>query len=201
MVNPMAMELMKQVKPDDSVAEMGALIRRTRSGRYTMQQLANKAGVSVGLISELERGQGNPSYLTLLRLASALDLRVGDLVRAGDSDPGIDRMLVRRDERKRLQVGEGGLVHQLLTPNLQGRLEMLRTEVPAGFSNEEAPFRHIGEECVHLLTGTLEVSVAGQLFQLKGGDSITYDSGEEHWWRNTSGKSAEVIGAVTPPSF
>lgn len=171
-------------------------------GRFTVRELASAAGVSVGLISEIERGKGNPSFQTLFRVSQALGLQVGDLIGDYATDTTTSSAtVVRRDRRKRLQMGEGGLVHELLTPNLQGDLEMLLTVVPAGFSNEGDVFNHVGEECVLVLEGTLEVSVGNEIFVLEAGDAITYDSAVEHWWRNTSGDDARVVGAVTPASF
>lgn len=171
-------------------------------GRFTVRELAAAAGVSAGSISEIERGKGNPSFQTLFRVSQALGLQVGDLIGAYDGDATASAAtVVRRHRRKRLQMGEGGLVHELLTPNLQGELEMLLTVVPAGFSNEGDGFRHVGEECVLVLEGTLEVTVGDESFALETGDAITYDSGMEHWWRNSSGDDARVVGAVTPASF
>jgi transcriptional regulator with XRE-family HTH domain len=186
----------------DGLARIGSLMRAARESKYTVQELSERSGVSAGLISQLERGQGNPSYLTLYRLATALDLRLGELAQAGEPERVPAQLVVRAGHRKRLQVGDGGLIHELLTPHLQGKLEVLRTEVPAGFSNEDGAFAHPGEECVHVLSGgPLEVSVNGVLYTLDEGDSITYDSGRPHWWRNATRTPAVVIGAVTPPSF
>lgn len=171
-------------------------------GRFTVRELATAAGVSAGSISEIERGRGNPSFQTLFRVSQALGLQVGDLIGEYEAeDPQRNATVVRRHRRKRLQLGDDGLVHELLTPNLQRDLEMLLTVVPAGFSNEDDVFQHVGEECVFVLEGTLEVQVGSELFQLETGDAITYDSGVEHWWRNTSGHDARVVGAVTPASF
>ena len=157
--------------------------------------------MSSGIISEVERGQGNPSFRTLYRISQALGLRIGDLIDDQQRKPTASGAVVRADQRKRLQLGERGLVYQLLTPNLQGRLEMLLTRVSAGFSNEDDPFRHEGEECVLLLEGALDVMVGDRLHHLEAGDAITYDSGTDHWWRNPTDVEAFIVGAVTPPSF
>lgn len=181
------------------LAELGALIRSARQGRFTIEKLAERAGVSPGLLSQIERGIGNPSFRSLHRIASALDLRFGDFL---TSDGGPTRkMVVRRHERKRIQMGADGLIHELLTPDLQGRLEMLATTVPPGFSNRTNPFTHVGEECVVVLSGHLEVAVGKHMYELEVGDAITYDASNEHWWANPTDEEASVIGAVTPPSF
>lgn len=185
----------------DAAARLGQLIRDTRQGRFTVQQLAAEAGISVGLLSEIERGKGNPSFKTLQKIAQALHLRIGDLVEgATERDPS--SMVVRRHERMRLQLGSEGLVYELLTPSLRGRrLEMLKTSIPPGFSNQQSPFRHEGEECVLVVEGVLEVSVDGVAHTLEAGDSITYDPSRPHWWHNQGETEAVVVGAVTPPSF
>jgi len=184
------------------VADLGQRLREARRGRYTVKELAATAGVSSGLISEIERGYGNPSFRSLYRISQALGLRVGDLLSPQSERQQAAAQVVGRRQRKLLRLGENGLVWQLLTPNLQGQLEVLKTSIPPGFSNQEAPFQHDGEECVYLLTGTsLSVTVAGELFTLEEGDAITYDSGRKHWWSNPTDTDAVVVGAVTPPSF
>ncbi len=184
-----------------SVAELGRRLREARSGKFTVRQLADAAGVSSGIISEVERGHGNPSFRTMYRISQALGLRVGDLIDEQRPPPSAGASVVRAHQRKRLQLGTEGLVYELLTPNLQGRLEMLLTRVPAGFSNEADPFQHVGEECVLLLDGSLEVMIGEQMHRLDPGDAITYDSGLAHWWRNPTETDALIVGAVTPPSF
>lgn len=180
------------------VMALGAALRAARQRRHlSVEGLAAASDVSTGSISQLERGQGNPSLLTLRRLAEALQLPLFHFLQG----PTVGGLVVRADERKRLALPDNSLVYELLTPHLRGQLEVMRTQVPAGFNNEEKPFVHDGEECVHLLSGTLEVTVGSESFVLGEGDSITYDPSTPHWWANTSHETALMIGAVTPPSF
>lgn len=185
---------------DDPAVRLGAAIRATRSDTKTVNELAKEAGISAGLLSQIERGLGNPSYRTLHKLADALDIRIGDLLEAaGPSDDSA--RIVRQDQRTRIQFGSEGLVYELLTPNLRGRLEMLQTSIPPGFSNERNPFLHAGEECVLLIQGELTVDVAGERDVLFAGDAITIDASKPHWWHNHTDHPALIVGAVTPPTF
>lgn len=188
------------VSGNDAALRLGEMIRRARTGRFTLHELARAADISTGSLSQIERGMGNPSFRTLQKIATALDLRIGDLVEAGTSDRR-GPMVVRRRDRALLQLGYDGLVYELLTPNLRGSLEMLQTRIPPGFSNEENPFVHEGEECVLVLDGDLRVGVGDELRELSEGDAITYDPSVPHWWANDTGVEATVVGAVTPPSF
>lgn len=187
---------------DVHARRLGETIREARTGRYTLKQLAGAADLSVGSLSQIERGLGNPSFNTLTKIAGALDLRIGDLIEAGaETRRRHESLVVRRDDRSRLQIGSEGLVYELLTPNLKGKLEVLETTVPPGFSNEANPFGHEGEECVVVMGGSLRVGVGDATHSLDAGDAITYDPALPHWWANDSSRDAKLIGAVTPPSF
>lgn len=183
------------------LVQLGVTLHEARKEQgLTVRQLSRRAQVSAGLISQLERGHGNPSFLTMSRLAEALRVPLGHFLQ-DDSSGRATGMVVRADRRKKLVLPHDNLVYELLTPNLTGSLEVLRSQVPAGWSNEEQPFAHAGEECVHLLSGSLEVTVGTERFELGEGDSITYDSSVPHWWKNPAEASAVIIGSVTPPSF
>lgn len=175
---------------------MGRVIATERAHLgLTVSQLARKAGVSTGLVSQLERGQGNPSLETVASLARALDVPIGSFF-GGVSAEGA---VVRRASRKRLVLTEGSLVYEMLVPDLAGRLSMLSIQLPSEFSNEDSPFQHVGEEVVLVMSGTLEVHLPGQHFRLHEGDSIRIDSAAPHWYA-TAGP-VHVITAMTPPSF
>lgn len=177
---------------------LGAAIKQARAGRCSIEELAAEAGVSSGRISQIERGIANPSFETLWRLARALDLPIGTFFEGPSSHT---RMLVRADERKRLVLPHDDLEYELLTPDLRRSLEVFKFHVPPGFDNSARPISHVGEECIHLLSGELEVHVNGSKFDLGEGDSITYDSSLPHFVCNSSKARAVAIAAITPPSF
>ena len=177
---------------------LGDLIRQARAGRYTIDQLARRSGVSTGRISQIERGFGNPSFVTLSKIATALDIPIGSFFQGPSGEV---HMLVRKKERKQLVIPHDNLVYELLTPDLQGTLEVYIFHLPPGFDNSKRPITHRGEECIHVLSGSLEAFVDGERFVLDEGDSITYDSGRPHCVRNLNDKKVTALAAVTPPSF
>ena len=179
-------------------ASLGELIRAARSGKFTIDDLARRSGVSSGRISQIERGLANPSFETLWKLATALGIPLGTFFQG---PPVRERMVVRKDERKRLVVPHDDLVYELLTPDLRGALEVFRFHVAPGFDNSRRPITHQGDECIHILAGSLEVNVGEQAFALVEGDSITYEAVQPHFVRNVGEVTAVAIAAVTPPSF
>jgi transcriptional regulator with XRE-family HTH domain len=92
-------------QPSRPSAGIGAVIRRNRASRFTLAELAQRSGVSSGLLSLIERGRGNPSIETLRRIATALDLAVVDLLAAAEGvtapvdDGARSRAVVPMDDR------------------------------------------------------------------------------------------------------
>lgn len=76
-------------------ASVGAAIRRARTGRYSLAELARRSRTSVGVLSLIERGKGNPSFETLARVADALGMSLASLIEGGtgaaNHDPGVLR--------------------------------------------------------------------------------------------------------------
>ena len=168
-----------------------------RSQGRSMERTAGAAGVSVGLLSQLERGVGNPSYLTLAKLAQALDVPVGAFFGAERAE---DRLIVRRRDRKRLVTARENVIFELLTPDLQGPFEMIWIEL-----GPEAPepeiYQHAGMECVLLMEGHLVYHLGALAYELEEGDSITFLGDIRHWASNPGPGVAKLVATVAPPSF
>ena len=180
------------------VSALGAAVKieRQRQG-LTVQQLSKRSGVSSGLISELERGRGNPSFGSLNRLARALEVALPKLL----SGLGGDEMVVRADERYRLPESRPAAttpVRELLTPRVQSHLQVIRSELPVGFTNEGSPFRHLGTESVLVESGRLLVVHGERRVVLEPGDAMTYGCSTPHWWANAHDDVTVVLGSVTP---
>jgi transcriptional regulator with XRE-family HTH domain len=183
--------------------ELAALGHELRTQRQrqglSVDALSKRAGVSFGLISQLERGLGNPSFSALHRLSAALQVPLPQLVAGADEE----LMVVRADERPRLAVATDEppaqrVVRELLTPRMSGSLQLIRSTLPVGFTNEVAPFRHLGTECVTVEAGRLLVAHGERREELAVGDSITYGCSVPHWWANAADAETVVLGAVTP---
>ena len=187
-------------RPPLTVQAVGNEIRRLRKLRgTTLEQLAGGAGVSAGLLSQVERGQGNPSFNTLVQVAHALGIPVARLM-IGEQ---LSSPVVRRSERRRLNLGAGDdlVVMELLTARLDSALEAIRIVAEPGYSTRDTPFVHDGEEFGIVLEGTHAVNVGGAHYVLQAGDSISYSSTIPHWYENPGDVTSVSLWVVTPPSF
>jgi transcriptional regulator with XRE-family HTH domain len=182
------------------MATVGGELHALRKMRdLTIEALSARSGVSLGLISQIERGRGNPSFNTLVQMAHALDVPIGRLFHAAeDTSP-----LVRADERRSLDVHgpSRDAIHELMSPHLNGALEAVWIEAPPGYDTSESPFSHAGEEFGVVIQGRHEVYLDGVCYELGPGDSITYQSTTPHWYRNPGPETVKAIWVITPPTF
>ncbi len=190
-------------RPDVEVliASVGEQVRRLRKLRQlTIEQLSRASGVSSGMLSQMERGIGNPSFNSLVQVAHALEVPVARLLQGQPAASPV----VRRSERRSLTLHPAGPfepLHQLLTPSLDGSLEAVWVETPPGHDTAATPYTHAGEEFGIVLEGRHQVFLDGTCHELGPGDSITYASSIPHWYRNPGPEAVKAIWVITPPTW
>jgi len=185
---------------DEHLGTLANVVREARRGRLTLTEVAQRAGVSPSVISDIEHGRANPSLGTLLKVAEALDLRVSDFFQLPDSaSPSFP--VVRRGEHPQLTSHAAGVVYELLTPRRLSELAVVRSRVPPGFNNEDQPSAHPGWECALMVAGRMEHHQNGEVYLLEAGDSITYDASTAHWISNPGPDWLEVIDIQSPSSL
>ncbi len=162
------------------------------------QQLAKTAGVSRSLISQIEQDSANPSIETLRSIAIALEIPIALLFEERDPNIGI---IVSRNKRKMLKVPESNLVYELLTPDLNHKIEFLWVEIEPGKQLNPVPFAHEGEECTVIIEGELSLWINNIGYVLKQGNSISFDSSQPHSIANWGSEKVIFVTAITPPSF
>jgi transcriptional regulator with XRE-family HTH domain len=178
--------------------ELGQRIRELRSGRgMTLTALADEAGLSTGLISQVERGLSDPSLETLRRIAKVLDIPIFSLFQ---QDGGATVAVVRKDRRTQVRSPEHEIVYSRLSAG-RGRLEVLHGHLGPRSASAAEPWSHPSEECVVVLSGALVVEVAGVDYELAEGDSAYFESSLPHRYRNPHARSAEFMLSITPPSY
>ena len=184
------------VSTEVDVGERLRTLRRFR--RDTLQTVAARSGLSESFLSQVERGRSNASIASLKRIADALGVTMADLFEP-DGVPG--PRVLRRDERPALQFGILGR-KLLLTPRPLHHLEVFAGELEVGGSTGPEPYAHgDSEELFVVLSGTVQLEVGGEHFELERGDSIDYRSSTPHRVANTGETTAEVLWIVSPPSY
>jgi transcriptional regulator with XRE-family HTH domain len=179
------------------------LRHRRKSLARPLQQVAQACGISVSLLSQIERGLRSISLRTLEALASELQLPLDTLIRNtrhGDCDA--EGAVVRAGSHPRIALGNKGIHKDNLTPPAsRGGVEIYRAVIePGGSTGEALFFTHRGEQVGYVIDGQLELFIEDHLFGLSAGDSFCYDGSTPRRWRNPGPAPTTVLWAITRAS-
>ena len=169
---------------------VGARLRARRLERgLTITEVAERAGLTAGFISQLERDLTSASLSSLYRICGVLELWVGDLI---DDVPA--GRLIRREEQARRSLALGDAEHLLLSSRDERRFHVTESHIPPGGSAGEEPYTLPADvELVYVLSGSLELRVGDETHELEQGDTITYSPRDPHTWRNPSETDEAVV--------
>jgi transcriptional regulator with XRE-family HTH domain len=181
---------------------VGEMIRDLRTARgVTIAELAENIGRSVGYISQVERDQSGITIATLQQVADALSVGINWFFQGQANAPADERdVIVRKGNRRILDLSAKGVVQELLSPTLTGQIElMITTFQPVSRTGRGGRMRK-SEEAGVLLTGTLDLHVDGKCFRLTAGDSYSLRHKGRHRFENRGEVPAVLVCVVTPPS-
>jgi transcriptional regulator with XRE-family HTH domain len=174
---------------------IGQHLRASRlARRLTMEEVAERSGLTKGFISKLERDQARASVASLARLCEALGIPMGSLFQAPEGN------LVRRDAYLPVNLGGERLTEYALTPHGEQRVQAILSEIePGGGSGSEPYCLPADVEFVFVLTGKLRLTCGEQEVTLDGGDAFTFPPRSPHTFRAVSRTApTRVLWVVCP---
>jgi transcriptional regulator with XRE-family HTH domain len=190
--------------PEQGDLELGQRIRleRERQGR-SLRKLAADLDISPSALSQIETNRSRPSVRTLYMIVSALGISFDalfaqgssngsatrgrsqrerqPLVAAPDGRAGDEEPVVRRSQRKTIEL-DSGVVWERLNAPADTEVEVLEvTYDVGGCSSGTGTFvRHSGREYGVVVTGRLRVTLGFTDYELEAGDAISFDSAVPH---------------------
>jgi transcriptional regulator with XRE-family HTH domain len=170
---------------------MTALLRTVRKQRgLTLEDLAERTGLTKSYLSKIERSRSTPSIATAIKVARALDVDVAQLFsERGDEDKiAVDRAVDRSADRRRYRAVASNILGKSMSPFV------LR---PTGRTARDAHPLHSGQEFVFVHSGTVELEYGDRTWTLAAGDSAYFDASISHRIRAIGSEPAEVIVVAT----
>lgn len=177
-------------------ADLRAL-RRTRG--MTLADMAKALGRSVGWLSQVERDKSEPTIDDLREIAALLGVSVSMLFRHGAAPADEAGYIVRKDARRPIGSAGADLIEELLSPDLTDDFEMVHSTFQPHSRIKTAVSRPT-QEVGYLISGTLELEIAGKTYCLNPGDSFRI-RGEAFRWANPSDQPAVAIWVIAPPVY
>lgn len=189
-----------QIKEDEAGAfALGADIRALRKGRgLTLEALAEQLGKSVGFLSQVERGLSTPSLDDLRAIAQLFDIPLSFFLAPHAAAPEEAGLILRQENRR--QIGdEHNLSEELLSPDLSGSFEMLRSVFAPHAKSHEILSRPT-EESGFIVSGQFDLWIDGTWHHLKAGDSFRFKDAQMQW-ANPGEDECVIIWVIAPPVY
>lgn len=185
--------------PDDPAGRNLALGQRVKALRaergLTIAELAALAGLSGGLISQIERGNSNPSMRTLEKLRSALGANFWefrDPLPAPDASPYVRRV----GNRPKVTVGTNGFSKELLSPRNNNEMRFMILTLPQG-ARSTSVLSGPGDKGGYVLEGQVQLTIEDEATTLYPGDSFQFPSTASHHVENTAPDTARLLWIIS----
>jgi transcriptional regulator with XRE-family HTH domain len=187
----------------DRPAESGSIgerVRRVREEKgLTREDISQRTGLDADYLSQIEAESVSPPLGALIRIAKALDMKLGRFISTGEVKP---YTVVRRNERRvvsRYTSAQGdqyGYTYESLAPDKKDRhMEpFMETLLPSGAKTELSS--HGGQEFIYVVEGDMEVTLDDYTDVLHPGDSIYYDSSVPHLVRCHGDKETVILAVL-----
>jgi len=176
--------------------DIGKKIKDLRIAKaLTQEELADRAELTKGFISQLENNLTSPSIATLMDILQCLGT---DLKNFFDDDED-NQVVFSKEDYFEKEDSELKNMIQWIIPNAQKNLmePILITLEEGGSTYPDNP--HEGEEFGYVLSGSVEIHIGNKLHKAKKGESFYYEAKYEHYI--SSKKGAKIIWVSCPPSF
>lgn len=192
-------EQLPDIDPDSRA--VGKRIRELRKVyRVTLGQLSERTGLSIGHLSQVERGISSPTLNVLFRISRAFELNITYFLDAAETnDTPAEAFVSRAARRRELYFGDGISDMPVNTAAIS-KLQVLISTFKPGASVAES-YSHEGEECGLVLSGSLELWIGEEMSLLMQNDAFSFPSSIPHRYRNPGITQTVVVWAMTPPTY
>ena len=186
---------------DDTL--LGGKVRELRKAKQmSLADVAEKTGISIGYLSQIERDKSNPSVKMLHDISRALDVNITWFFSEESENPETRHAgpIINLRDRKKIRYGID-ICDELLTPLSSEKLELLWSEFKPGSTSGREPYQHEGEEAGVVLSGVLSLTIGEETYRLEAGDSFGFKSSTPHRYENHGDTTTVVVWAITPPTY
>lgn len=189
MAGTIEIEWKTEVKLDISKTTARNIKKIRESKQLTLDAAAAITGVSRSMLSQIERGEANPTITVLWKIANGFKVSFTALTESVLEDATV----IRRESVQPITEGDGKYINYPIFPFDEKKLfEMYRIVIePGGFLNAQPHI--IGtEEYITVFQGRTSIITGGKEYELKEGDSIHFRSDIEHSYYNPGEKTAQL---------
>lgn len=170
-------------------------LKRLREERnLSLGQLAELAGVSKVMLSQLEKGSANPTINTIWKITGALQLPYTSLLESPES-----RVIhVRKQEITEL-VEDGYHIFNYYPKNAERNFELYQVEMDAGCVHSSIGHSTDSTEYIMVVEGKMELEVNSEVYHLSTDDGFCFHAAVPHTYRNPGAERARLVLMIFYP--
>lgn len=175
---------------------LGAKVKELRILKgLTQEELADRAELSKGFISQLERDLTSPSIATLMDILQCLGTSIGEFFTV---TPEEQIVFGKSDYFEKTDTDLKNTIKWII-PNAQKNMmePIMLTLEPGGETYPDNP--HEGEEFGHVLQGSISIHIGSKTYRAKKGESFYFTPDKKHYLTSKAG--AVLLWVSSPPSF
>ena len=189
-------------KPRSPPPLLGPRLKSIRTGRgLSLDELASLSGISKSMLSQVERGQANPTFATLWSLTSALELELPELIglQSSVSHPGIELMV--GGFTPEIRTDDGLCTLRILSPtHSAGQIEWYDLTLQPGGALVSSPHSRGAREHLTVREGVLQVASGGDSIEVTQEATARYAVDVAHAIRNLGRRTARALLVVAHSS-
>ena len=166
---------------------VGAAVRRRRRAlELTLAVVAERSGLSVPFLSQIENERARPSRGSLEKVADALRTTAVELLAAADPACSVDVVRVE-------PAGSAG--EPRMRSLVRGHHQMHASEF-TGDHEAGREFQYRNDQLLYVADGAVEIEAEGRAYRLGRGDTLYLTGGVRHRWRATVADTRVIVVAV-----
>jgi len=176
-------------------------IREYRKKRkLTMKELSELCGMSISYISQIERGEIDPSLSSLRKIANAFHVPLYMLL---DDVEVMGNLTLRKDQQIVTHSEDHTVTYRFLTPlpspAYSPEALLIAFEVAPNSQDTITPIRHHSEEIIYVTEGELTVQIGETEIVLQEGDTTVIQNDLPHICKNKKDIPVKGISSISPP--
>ena len=178
--------------------KIGERLKRLRMiNSLTQEELASRADLTKGYISQLENDATSPSIATLKDILDVFGVSMQEFF----SEITDEDIVYGRESRVQPTDDDDKIKVELLVPGAQNReMDPVLVTLDPGGEMDEQPF-HEGEEFGFVLLGKIQLRLDDRLYTVKKDECFYFTSDKKHTVKNIGRGPARILWVVTPPTF
>jgi transcriptional regulator with XRE-family HTH domain len=182
---------------EDIIIQISNKIKEKRKAKgITIQELADKAAVSKGLISQIENNRTVPSLLVLINIIRSLNLDMNEFFNEIGAPQQNSRVIIKQQADYQVfekEAARGFLYKRVLTKNVKNYpVDIVILELKKGARRSQM-VKTDAYEYKYILQGTVEYQIENEKHILQEGDSLFFDGRLGHRPANVGEGDAKIL--------